>query len=1370
MATAEPKSTHSQQHQTAESASLTSEQDRAFFSTPTPAPPFFTPDSPVTIQAKSRGKPAPFFQPTGRRNTSSASLPDLQAMSAFESEDTAIQGKHIQRMPAFESEDNPDDNNNAAGSPIQYKLKIGQPGDVYEREADTMADRVVAISRGRAIIDPNTLTFSRPQQINRQSAPLKKSSEPAVDWMAAMRKGVWGNNTLTPSPSKPISSQPQMLMRQSDGQPPAASPQLESRLQRAKASGSPLADDTRTEMEDAFSSDFSGVHIHTGQEAASLNQSLGARAFTHGSDIFFNHGEYQPQSTQGKHLLAHELTHTLQQGQGIQRAAHSPTVQTKQTTPDLQRVAAADGQSTVSLEVVDISSGVFKPSEKAKGEIEAKGRRGLEVRTVIPGVTAEGRVKVKVDRQGNYDSIGKGSMPWLNDWAKQLGGMYVNYRIKDSNIAGGYASLKEKGDNTNDWVRALKKNSAALGGVGLNVGNLPTPVNKLENGKLTLGVDNLKVQVGGFVDAQFNLALENASQPKIEGTANIDVKGLATGTLTLDNTQGKLTGEVGLGIDYKSFRGEAKVQYKDDGSVDIGGKAAYDADKLSGEIEFVATDLETANQFGKDAIAAAGGKEKVQDAPPPAPVPVAKEGSKQRALAATGQLGFNLTEWFAGTVNVVVDGSGNITVIGRITPPAEIELFPQRNWEKEIITLEARAYYGVPLVGNLNVFANIGLYALAMLGPAKIYDIEVLGTYSTDPAIQRNIQISASLNISAYAGLRLRAEGGAGVELVGHDLRFGVGLNADVGVKAYADARPTIGYRDPGVFYISGVLEMVAQPMLGLGGDFFIELISPWWSPASDEKWTWPLFSKEWPLTDPIGISATLKDYELGSGKVPEVELKKPEFDPSKFMTNMVDNKLPSKSGAKSKGQGTFKEDGSVPKPDVASKKSDTKSTEAAPSKKGSSPPLGKSAKPDPKAEKTKDSMTLLADAAKRTKSLKAKEPFAKADLTKELNKLEGQIRGIDFSFRAKDDIWAITPRAGGKTGRTFELAQKDGKDTDASKLSDIDIPVKFVDKSHIIRVHFTGNRVDLLMASGNFGAMRQKLDSFSNTYIAPFREVGANNVANQIERHVNTVKGVIDSVEADMNRRLESATGYFEPLSIREEASRQVSSRLRDALRELSEKLSTGQLGTAVLGVARDLAPDDPVIFNGRAMIVEQVKLLEEYNGEYELLLRARSPDGQIRTPLLYREEGIRWHIANKPHHEPFTPLGSVPGGRVVIDKPHLNSGTRGSTNPPFYNQTIGGKTYNRRGHVVAYVFGGLHNISTNIVALTHAANSLMNSSVESPLAKEIRTNDSVYIYMAQARYPGGDTTKPVEAVEIKTTKIYPTKESQQVKSIPND
>lgn len=77
--------------------------------------------------------------------------------------------------------------------------------------------------------------------------------------------------------------------------------------------GRPLESGTREEMGRRFGSDLSDVRVHTDTSAAHLNQNLNARAFTSGSDIFFNREEYNPHSTEGKRLLAHELTHVLQQ-------------------------------------------------------------------------------------------------------------------------------------------------------------------------------------------------------------------------------------------------------------------------------------------------------------------------------------------------------------------------------------------------------------------------------------------------------------------------------------------------------------------------------------------------------------------------------------------------------------------------------------------------------------------------------------------------------------------------------------------------------------------------------------------------------------------------------------------------------------------------------------------------------------------------------------------------------------------------------------------------------------------------------------------------------------------------------------------------
>ncbi|MFB6454699.1 DUF4157 domain-containing protein [Chitinophaga sp. Hz27] len=80
-------------------------------------------------------------------------------------------------------------------------------------------------------------------------------------------------------------------------------------------SGSPLTDDTRNFMEQRFNADFSQVRIHTGPESSQMNNQLGAKAFTYQNNIYFNQQQYQPGTSDGKHLLAHELTHVVQQGQ-----------------------------------------------------------------------------------------------------------------------------------------------------------------------------------------------------------------------------------------------------------------------------------------------------------------------------------------------------------------------------------------------------------------------------------------------------------------------------------------------------------------------------------------------------------------------------------------------------------------------------------------------------------------------------------------------------------------------------------------------------------------------------------------------------------------------------------------------------------------------------------------------------------------------------------------------------------------------------------------------------------------------------------------------------------------------------------------------
>jgi len=107
------------------------------------------------------------------------------------------------------------------------------------------------------------------------------------------------------------------LSRQGEGETDAT-PEIEGAIAQSRGGGQSLDLTVQRQMESAFGTNFSQVRVHTDSRADTLNHALSARAFTTGQDIFFRQGEYNPGSSSGKELLAHELTHVVQQTGGIQ--------------------------------------------------------------------------------------------------------------------------------------------------------------------------------------------------------------------------------------------------------------------------------------------------------------------------------------------------------------------------------------------------------------------------------------------------------------------------------------------------------------------------------------------------------------------------------------------------------------------------------------------------------------------------------------------------------------------------------------------------------------------------------------------------------------------------------------------------------------------------------------------------------------------------------------------------------------------------------------------------------------------------------------------------------------------------------------------
>lgn len=88
-------------------------------------------------------------------------------------------------------------------------------------------------------------------------------------------------------------------------------------------SGFPMGDGTRVVMESQIGADFCNVHLHTDSPAGQMSSQINAQAFTHGNNIYFNAGQYNPDTPEGKHFLAHELTHTVQQGASVQKRSRT---------------------------------------------------------------------------------------------------------------------------------------------------------------------------------------------------------------------------------------------------------------------------------------------------------------------------------------------------------------------------------------------------------------------------------------------------------------------------------------------------------------------------------------------------------------------------------------------------------------------------------------------------------------------------------------------------------------------------------------------------------------------------------------------------------------------------------------------------------------------------------------------------------------------------------------------------------------------------------------------------------------------------------------------------------------------------------------
>ena len=276
---------------------------------------------------------------------------------------------------------------------IQPKLTIGAPDDVYEKEADAVAEQVMSVQTSFAAAgasasdddhnDPRSLagkaasqpSASQPsaqrsllQRIpirtlqqtlgNRAFARLLQKTFPAPAVSELSRKCACGGESKV---ERAKCRKKRLALQRSSASTDDAGLEAPRIVEDVLAtSGQPLAHSARRTLESSFGHDFSGVRVHDDSQAAESASAVSALAYTVGNHIVFGSGQYAPGTSDGNHLLAHELTHTIQQTGG--------TPLSSQTIQQSQQGASSTGALRLERASGDPSAIVHRLTATEKAE------------------------------------------------------------------------------------------------------------------------------------------------------------------------------------------------------------------------------------------------------------------------------------------------------------------------------------------------------------------------------------------------------------------------------------------------------------------------------------------------------------------------------------------------------------------------------------------------------------------------------------------------------------------------------------------------------------------------------------------------------------------------------------------------------------------------------------------------------------------------------------------------------------------------------------------------------------------------------------------------------------------------------------------
>ena len=213
----------------------------------------------------------------------------------------AVSRTHHRRVTSFGPHATASPDRTGLHPVVQAKLKIGAPNDRFEKEAERVADQVMHMPYSRPDMKSSPSSFNGPKVVQRKCATCAGGGI-CANCEEELRR-------------QPTEEEDGPCADPKSGRIPILSPHFKAQIDSLRAGGQSLDPATRAFMETRFGHDFGHVHVHDDSHAAASAQAVNAHAYTVGNHIVFNTGAYAPSTLNGRQLLAHELTHVIQQGE-----------------------------------------------------------------------------------------------------------------------------------------------------------------------------------------------------------------------------------------------------------------------------------------------------------------------------------------------------------------------------------------------------------------------------------------------------------------------------------------------------------------------------------------------------------------------------------------------------------------------------------------------------------------------------------------------------------------------------------------------------------------------------------------------------------------------------------------------------------------------------------------------------------------------------------------------------------------------------------------------------------------------------------------------------------------------------------------------